>query len=346
MFEHMKRAIQYSLCFIVLIGFAQKPMAQVASADTIFSRPSDSKESDSFFNKVHIPAFLQTKELDPATRKRRTQVVAAVNLAGYAGSMTGLYYAWYKNYPQSSFHFFDDSHEWQQVDKAGHLYTAYVMSRGSMEMWRWAGASKEQRIWWGGLGGAVYQSIIETLDGFSANWGWSWSDIAANTVGSGLLVSQELLWDEQRISLKFSSSYRNYPQGSLRERADDIYGKSFAERLLKDYNAQTIWVSANIKSFLPRAKVPGWLNIAVGYGADDMYGASGNEWNDHNGSFHSAQGLTPYRQIYISPDVDFTRIPTKSKVVKVALFVLNSIKVPAPALEFSKGRVKGHWLHF
>jgi hypothetical protein len=28
------------------------------------------------------------------------------------------------------------------------------------------------------------------------------------------------------------------------------------------------------------------------------------------------------------------------------LFVLNSIKVPAPALEYANGRFQGHWAYF
>jgi len=93
------------------------------------------------------------------------------NIVGYSGVMAGLYSAWYKDYPQTHFHTFNDSREWLQVDKVGHLYSAYIASRGSMEMWRWTGIERKKRIWIGGMSGAVYLTVIETLDGFSSNWG-------------------------------------------------------------------------------------------------------------------------------------------------------------------------------
>ncbi len=44
--------------------------------------------------------------------------------------MVGLYSAWYSNYPQTNFHFFNDNNEWKQVDKVGHAYSAYIESYG------------------------------------------------------------------------------------------------------------------------------------------------------------------------------------------------------------------------
>ncbi len=35
----------------------------------------------------------------------------------------------------------------------------------------------------------------------------------------------------------------------LKSRRNELFGKSFAERILKDYNSQTYWISANISSF-------------------------------------------------------------------------------------------------
>ncbi len=289
-----------------------------------------------------IPA----SSIEHPVNKKRIRLLAIGNLAAYTGSMTALYQIWYKDYPQTHFHFFNDSKEWLQVDKAGHAYSAYVASRASMEMWRWAGMKRKQRIWIGGMSGAVYQTVIETLDGFSAEWGWSWSDFAANIAGSGLLVSQELLWDEQRITLKFSTHHKSYPKGELAERGSQLFGKSFGERIFKDYNANTVWLSANLKSFLKKSNLPPWLNIAVGYGAEGMYGGYDNLWKDKDGISHSRTDIPRYRQFYLSPDIDFTRIKTKSKALRITLYVLNSFKFPAPSLELSQGKLKANWIHF
>ena len=139
-----------------------------------------------------------------AQRKKRIKLVTAANVIGYGGAMVGLYSAWYKDYPQGKFHFFNDNKEWLQMDKIGHALSAYAESKASTEVWRWTGISRNKRILLGGLSGATYQTIIEILDGYSTEWGWSWGDFTANALGSGLLISQELLWDEQRVDLKFS----------------------------------------------------------------------------------------------------------------------------------------------
>jgi hypothetical protein len=55
----------------------------------------------------------------------------------------------------------------------------------------------------------------------------------------------------------------------------------------------------------------------------------------------------PYRQYYLSLDVDLERIPTRSTVLRTTLFLLNCIKIPAPTLEYrSTGQWVGHWLYF
>jgi uncharacterized protein YfiM (DUF2279 family) len=274
-------------------------------------------------------------------------MVTAGNIAGYGGAMAVLYQTWYRHYPQSSFHTFDDNREWKQIDKFGHVYSAYIESYGSMEMWRWAGLKRNQRIWIGGMSGAAYQTIIEVLDGFSAEWGWSWSDFAANMVGSGLLVSQELAWDEQRIRYKFSFHRKNYGNQQLNQRADAIYGNHTMERMLKDYNGQTYWLSANLKSFWPKSNLPAWLNIAGGYGAEGMFGARVNVWKDNTANLIvDRRDIVRHRQFYIAPDIDFSKIHTKSKILKLTFGVLNAFKFPAPSLELSNNKVRWNWVHF
>jgi hypothetical protein len=56
--------------------------------------------------------------------------------------------------------------------------------------------------------------------------------------------------------------------------------------------------------------------------------------------------ISRYRQWYLSPDIDFTRIKTRHKFLKAALSALNVLKFPVPALEFSKGRLKIRGLVF
>ena len=201
-----------------------------------------------------------------------------------------------------------------QVDKVGHAYSAYTESRASMEAWRWAGLPRKQRIWLGGLSGVAYQSIIEVLMVFHPNMDLVPGDFAANILGSGMFIAQEFAWDDQRIKFKFSFHRKNYGEADLECKGRCIYGKTEIERFIKDYNAQTYWLSANIKSFFPDTKLPRWLSFSLGYGAEGMFGARSNIAIDKNGNVtFDRSDIKRYRQWYISPDVDFTKIRTKKK---------------------------------
>jgi hypothetical protein len=279
--------------------------------------------------------------------RKRTKIIAATNVIGYSSAMVGLYHAWYKNYPQGKFKSFNDVKEWKGIDKIGHAYSAYAESKASMELWRWTGIDRKKRIWIGGMSGAFYQTVIETLDGFSTQWGWSWTDFGANVLGSGMLVAQELAWDEQRIQFKFSFHKKNYSDESLNDRSNKIYGKRLGERFLKDYNSQTYWLSANIKSFFPKSKLPAWLNVAVGTGAEGLFGANDNIGKDINGNINfNRSDIKRYRQWYLAPDIDFTKIKTKKKGIKVALNILNIMKFPLPSLEYANGRLRVNAITF
>ena len=172
-----------------------------------------SKTSTFHYQNIHTKSlFSINKNIEQYNypfNKKRVKGVAIANVALYSAGMVGLYTAWYKDYPQGKFHFFNDNSEWLQIDKIGHAYSAYAESKASMELWRWTGISRNKRILIGGFSGTAYQTVIETLDGFSSEWGWSWGDFAANIAGSSLLVAQEFAWDEQRIQFKFSFHKKN-----------------------------------------------------------------------------------------------------------------------------------------
>ena len=154
-----------------------------------------------------------------------------------------------------------------------------------------------------------------------------------------MFAGQEFLWNEQRIQFKFSSHKQKY-QGELHSRANDLFGSSFQERVLKDYNAQTYWLSFNLRSFLPASKLPSWLNLSIGYGAEGLMGGFENLAYDSDGNItFDRRDIPRYRQWYIAPDIDLTKIKTKSRFVRTSLFLLNCLKFPAPALEFSKDGV-------
>lgn len=273
-------------------------------------------------------------------------MVAIGNVAGYGGVMIGLYSAWYKNYPQSNMHAYNDIKEWMQIDKIGHAYSAYAESKASMEMWRWTGISRKKQIWIGGLSGAVYQTIIETLDGFSAEWGWSWPDFGANIIGSGMFIAQELAWNDQRIQFKWSFHRKSYSDPMLSNRSNELFGTG-VQRFLKDYNGQSYWLSTAPAAWIPNCKLPAWLQISIGSGAEGMFGGYSNIGKNPDGSIHfSRPDIKRYRQWYLAPDIDLTKIHTRKKGIKTLLNIINIIKFPTPGLELSNGKLKWRWLIF
>ena len=286
----------------------------------------------------------------PSFDKKRFWVSAGTGFGIYAGVSYALWEAWYKDYPLSGFHTFDDLKEWKGMDKAGHLNAAFLQSTLTFHGALWTGMDRRKAMWTGVGVASGIQATIEIMDGFSEEWGFSVADIGFNTLGAGIFAAQEMLWQEQRVLLKASSTKPNYSTApifsvegnhttALSTRARELYGSSPTEVFLKDYNALTIWASFNIKSFSKNkneSRFPAWLNMAFGVGADNIYGGFSNEWTDDEtgAEFSLDKDTYPrYQQFFLAPDIDLTRIPTKHRWLKMAFYFLNWIKIPSPALE-------------
>ncbi|MBS1920991.1 MAG: DUF2279 domain-containing protein [Bacteroidetes bacterium] len=199
--------------------------------------------------------------------------IAIIGEAAVATVMTiGLQLLWYKKYPRSRFHFFNDDREWMKMDKLGHATTAYNIAAIQYNLMRWSGVNNNSAILIGGLTGLGYLTMIEIMDGFSSQWGFSPGDMAANTFGAGLFMLQQYAWNEQKIQMRFSfhpSIYAKYNPAEL--------GNNFLQRILKDYNGQSYWLSFNARSFIPTAHfIPRWVNLDFGYSAEGMTGAVTN----------------------------------------------------------------------
>jgi hypothetical protein len=302
------------------------------------------------FSIIHF-AVSKTRPLpfftvDTTLNKKKLASVVTFKSIAFGSALLVLNHYWYKEYPRSSFQFFNDGKEWMQMDKTGHIFGAYLMSRWVTGLYQWSGVPHKKSLWIGGTTGLVFMSSIEVLDAFSKEWGFSWWDIGANTLGSAIFIGQELAWKEQRISIKVSAFPQNYPEGMLRNRAQQLYGSSTLELFLKDYNALSSWASINIGSFIKRdTRFPKWLNVAVGYGANGMYGGFENKWClGENGKYENCPDalkvdrtdIERYRQYYLSLDVDWTKIETRRKGWKVLFSMMNLVKVPFPTLEFNR----------
>ncbi len=303
----MKNQITYVTLFVLISTFS---FAQ--NNTTSFFKPSDT---------LHI--------------SRRNAVIITEASLG-AVTLIGLNNLWYKDFPRSKFHAINDFNEWKQMDKLGHAFTSYQLGRVGADVLNWSGVSKKNQLVYGATLGFTFLTAVEIFDGYSKEWGFSWSDIGANALGAGLFIGQELLWEEQRLQLKFS--FHNTKYAKLRP---DKLGENFLQEIIKDYNGQTYWLSTNLHSFFKDSKIPKWLNIAVGYGVDGLL-TGVNEPVDN--LFTNQDRI---RQYYLSFDVNLSKIKTESKVLKTIFSVLNVIKVPLPTISInSKKRVVFHLFYF
>ena len=274
-----------------------------------------------------------------APDKSRLRIVNYTTGGLYVLSMSWLYTQWYRDYPHSEFHFFNDNSEWLQIDKYAHTWTAYNVAKPLMHCYRWAGYDNMKSTLYGTGVALLYQTTIEVFDGFSAEWGFSGGDMLANAVGAGFFVFQQLHWKEQRIVLKFS-----YHESAFPKYRSDVLGETFPERLLKDYNGQTYWITFNPRAFRKSSAFPNWFSLAIGFGGEGMTGGKDNPALIDG---EAIPDFERFRQFYFSIDIDLARVRTKSQFLESLFKLINVIHLPAPAIEFSPGRkVKFHSLYF
>jgi uncharacterized protein YfiM (DUF2279 family) len=260
----------------------------------------------------------------------RVKLVVVSQTVLTATALIGLNELWYSDYPKSDFQFKNDNNHWLQMDKMGHVYASYHFGRISSEMLAWSGVSKKKQLLYGATYGLGFLTAVEIMDGYSEQWGFSWGDVAANATGTALYISQELLWNEQRLQPKFSFHTTSYAA-----QRSELLGSSLSEQILKDYNGQTYWLSANVHSFIGETFLPKWFNVAVGYGAEGMITAEPKPGDER------------YRQWYLSLDVDLTKIQTKSHFLKTCFSLFTTIKIPSPTIEISSSQgFKFHPIYF
>ena len=282
-----------------------------------------------------ISSYAQTsssffKPSDSLNISRRNAVLIT-ETALLGGGLVLLNRNWYNDKEKTSFHFNKDQNGWGLMDKAAHGFATYQLTRFSTEALQWSGMSNNKSLLYGTIYGLGAVTAKELMDAHVKEWGWSWYDYGFNIIGSGLYVGQELLWKEQRIQPKFS--YNNSKsKGVVTENVGDNYG----ERLFKNYDGQTFWLSFNLNSFAKTTYIPNWLNFSVGYGVDGYL-------------TNRQMAFVPQKSksIYLSLDADLTKIKTQSHFLRTLFSICNTIKIPAPTIEFnSKRATKGHVLYF
>ena len=256
-----------------------------------------------------------------------------------SGAILYLKHEWYHDKKRVPFHFYNDFKGWNQVDKLGHFYVSYLESNVGYSILKKFKFSEKKALYFGGFQGLILETPIEFLDAYHQGWGFSVSDLVANTLGSVFFIMQQKIFNEQVIKPKLSFSKSIYAS-----EANGLLGKkSLISQFVYDYNAYTYWFSFSPNKIFKFKKVPKWLNLAIGYGANGMLGEFENK-SMYKGV--EIPSFKRYRQFYLSLDIDFSKIRTKSRFVNKIFDGLSYIKIPLPTLELSNNKMKGYFFYF
>ncbi len=270
-----------------------------------------------------VPRTTITGTAPPCSTQIRWGPLVGVGI-GYAGLFVGLDYlqrnAWWKD-QRGPFHFQDDWDYAKQADKAGHFFGGYFLSYLFSEALMASGIQYRTAFAVGAVMGWLYQGYVEVQDGFATNWGFSPSDFASNTLGVLFFYSQTLLPALQHVTPK----WQYFPPRWIGERPTD-----HPTAIVDDYNGTTIWLSFDVFPILPKTWqqwYPKWLNLAIGYAARNV----GRPEN----------GYRPERRIIVGLDYNLLQLYTPPKSFFGWLWqTLNYVKLPSPAVEFSRSGVR------
>jgi uncharacterized protein YfiM (DUF2279 family) len=278
---------------------------------------------------------LKFNENSDTLSKKRFAISSGLVAGTWISGTIALSQVWYEGFQKSAFHTFDDCGDWLQMDKVGHVYTAAHISEANYRLFTWTGLSKRKSAWIGAGIGFGFQTTLEVLDGRNSDWGFSWCDMAANGLGSGLFLGQQLAWNEQRIVLKFSSHPTEY--AAYRP---NVLGSTAPERFFKDYNGQTYWLSFSPQKFTSKWPLPAWICFSFGYSVDEKLVGSEEFFVSNDRTFQSK------RQFLFSLDLDVRELPIKKKWLKTLLRPLHYVKFPFPTLILTGDQLSGKWLYF
>lgn len=275
------------------------------------------------FNQGNIPENPYGYRYPDSLKKNRAYISVGGIATTYTGMAFFMEHIWYRGKTRTPFHFYNDNRHWLQMDKRGHAFSGFHESATAYHAMKWAGYSKKTALLLGGSMGFFLQAPIDIWDGFYEGYGFSWGDIAANTAGAALFVTQEAIWDEQLVRLKFSyspSGYSHYNPVEL--------GETPIKSFFLDYNGHTYWVSGSISRLTGIEAIPPWLCISLGHSAGGM--------TDREFNLPEYPDVERYRQYFLSVDVDFARMDIKNPYLRGFLYLVNVLKFPAPALEYNR----------
>ena len=257
---------------------------------TAFARAADSTAT------VTLPE-------DPGARK-----ILATGMTGaiVAGILTDSYFAWWKN-AEKPFTFYSSEwfHDFQGIDRFGHMFTSYFFFNTFRDIMLWGGYDTTTARWWAAGLSAFEALSIEIGDGVSP-YGFDPKDLTFNLTGIGYGLLQEQVPFLRNFNLKFS-------YWSAR-------GLKSPANFTTDYDAMTIWMAINVPALLPREMQDWWpsfLGVAVGVSVDD----------------NASRG-----ELAIAFDINLESFDFHNSDVRLAQRIVNRMHLPMPGVKFTEGR--------
>jgi hypothetical protein len=237
----------------------------------------------------------------------------------YGLGISLLSWAWYRHQKRSTFHFFNDNAEWQQMDKFGHFLTAFHISKGAYHSLLAVEQAPQKALQYGGWTGGVLMTPIEVLDGFSDGYGASWGDELANFLGSAFFI-----WQQKQFGKIIMQPRFHFQSTSFAALRPSLLGKDWTEQWLKDYNGQTYWLAvdlADLTAIAPEYNNPlldflsQYCLLGIGYSAKNMIFARDEQ--------NIAAGFVPYREVHIGLLLKNNVLPTHLPFFRLLNGLLN-----------------------
>lgn len=251
----------------------------------------------------------------------RLAIVGGVSVAGFVVGHIALNNLWWKG-ERSDFHFnWDD--DWTYAlgaDKVGHAVTPYIGTDLYRQAFIWTGMNDLQSVWIGGALVSLYTTYVEVRDGFSAEWGFSWGDFAANTLGISWRVAE--VYEPWLNNIRWKISY--WPS--------EAYRSGGYSSIVDDYESTYHWASLNVNAILPKHWRPWWpdfVNIAVGHSVRGVAALDGS--GDH--------------ELYLGLDWNTEGLPGDGALLRWLKRTINYYHLPAPTVRITPN-VVWYGLHF
>jgi len=230
--------------------------------------------------------------------------------------------AWWQG-ARTPFKFRNDWSYAMNIDKWGHMYGGYLMSRVFGYALSWSGFSEKSSTLYGSVLGLTYELYVEVEDGFHREYGFSPGDAFANMIGAAIPLAQATFPVLKNFCLKYSY----WPSPRYISEIDRGQQRAFID----DYQGMTVWIAMDPHFLMGKElaeSVPSWLGVSFGIAARDLdaYG---------NGT----------RVLYLTLDYNLSKIRTESSLLRTVFTIIDFIHLPAPGIALYGGELKAGFFY-